>query len=139
VTTKFLDTMPYYPAMLEIIAPGISTTIQDLPGRYKGLGIPRGGSADPLAHKLANFLVGNDPNTETLEMTMTGAKVLFHADTVVAVTGAEVPITVDKKPAEMWKTLCIKAGSVLNIASAVRRLLTVRIWSCTHVSRKKPE
>ena len=71
--------------------------------------------------RAANLLVGNDPGTETLEMTMMGAKVLFHADAVIAVAGAAVTITIDKEPAETWQTLCIKAGSVLAIGSIVSR------------------
>lgn len=114
--------MPYSPAMIEIISPGISTTVQDYPGRYMGLGIPRGGAADGLSMRVANLLVGNDPKTETLEMTMMGAKVLFHADAIVAVTGAAVPITINKQPAEIWKTLKIKAGSVLAIGTVVSPL-----------------
>lgn len=69
----------------------------------------------------ANVLVGNDPNLEGLEMTMIGAKVLFHADAIVAITGAAMPVTIDKKPVEMWKSIFIKSGSMLNIGTAVSR------------------
>lgn len=69
--------------------------------------------------KAANVLVGNDPNLEGLEMTMIGAKILFHADATIAVTGAKMPVTIDKQPVAMWTSIQIKRGSVLNIGTAV--------------------
>ena len=49
-------------AMIEVVAVGIATTVQDR-GRvgWAHLGVGRSGAADIAAHDLANRLVGNDP------------------------------------------------------------------------------
>ncbi|KAL1408594.1 hypothetical protein Q8F55_005407 [Vanrija albida] len=130
VTTVYLDSMPYEPPVMEFIQPGLSTTVQDLPGRFVGLGIPRGGAADMLALQAANVLVGNDPNAEGLEMTMMGSKIKFHCAATIAVTGAEMKVTIDKKEVPMWETLKIAKGSVLFVGSAnghgLRSYLAIR-------------
>lgn len=130
VNTVFLDTFPYAPPVIEIISPGLSTSVQDLPGRSVGLGIPRGGAADMLGLQAANVLVGNDPNAEGLEMTMMGSKVKFHAAATIALAGAEMKVTIDKKEVPMWETLHIAAGSVLNVGAAnddgIRIYLAIR-------------
>ena len=56
-------------AHLEIIAPGLMTSVQDL-GRlgHQALGMPVAGAMDPVALRLANALVGNPENTAALEI-----------------------------------------------------------------------
>ena len=102
-----------------MISPGLATTVQDLPGRFLGLGIPRGGPADPLAFQAANILVGNDPYTEGLEITMMGPTLLFHTTAVVAVTGARTDIYIDGNAVQQWSSLTVKAGQKLRIGKAV--------------------
>ncbi|OWZ26724.1 urea carboxylase [Cryptococcus neoformans Tu259-1] len=130
IHTTFLDTFSYFPSAIEILTPGLSTTVQDLPGRFIGLGIPRGGAADMLALQAANVLVGNDRTTEGLEMTMMGAKLLFHVNTIVAITGCETDVTLDGEKVERWSSLRIKAGQTLRIGTAkssgLRSYLAVR-------------
>ena len=120
VYTTSLDSFEYTPSAIEVVSPGVATSVQDLPGRPIGKGICRGGAADQHAMRIANWLVGNDLKVEGLEMTMIGAKILFHVDATVAVAGAEMAVTINKKPVEMWKTLHIKAGDVINVGTAVR-------------------
>lgn len=74
---------------LKVINPGLLTTVQDLgrPGQRR-LGLPVGGAADAFALHLGNLLVGNEPNTAGLEMTLVGAEIEFQCDALVAVTGA---------------------------------------------------
>ena len=52
---------------LEIIAPGVHTTIQDA-GRigFRDVGVPTSGPLDRIAFRLANALVGNPPDTPVL-------------------------------------------------------------------------
>ncbi|WVQ77236.1 urea carboxylase [Cryptococcus sp. DSM 104548] len=130
IHTTFLDSFPYTPPAIEILSAGLSTTVQDLPGRFVGKGIPRGGAADSLALAVGNMLVGNGVGVEGLEMTMMGAKLLFHVDSIVAVTGCQMPIAVDGEKMEMWSNLAIKAGQTLRIGSAsntgLRSYLAIR-------------
>ena len=66
---------------LEIIEPGMLTTVQDV-GRhgYGRFGVPVSGAMDTFALRAANLLVGNDDNAACLEMTVLGPRVIFLAD-----------------------------------------------------------
>ena len=48
--------------MLEIVKPGLETSIQDFPGRigYWNQGFPPSGPLDMWSFRLANLVVGND-------------------------------------------------------------------------------
>lgn len=75
--------------MIQVIKPGLLTTVQDL-GRngFAHLGLSPAGAADSLSFRLANLLVGNHPNTPALEMTLVGPTLEFDAAATVAISGA---------------------------------------------------
>lgn len=100
---------------LKVINPGLVTTVQDLgrPG-YFHLGIPIGGAMDQYALRLANLLVGNDEAAACLEAVFVGPTLEFSRDSIVAVTGADMPIKVDGKEQRGWESFRIKAGEVLS-------------------------
>ena len=102
---------------MDVLSGGIDTTVQDYPGRRIGLGMPRSGPMDSLAHRAANALVGNPGETETLEMVLVGGRFLFHVPVIVAVTGAPARVTVDGQPVEMWTRLRIPAGAKLSVGT----------------------
>jgi allophanate hydrolase subunit 2 len=79
--------------MIEVVSPGLLTTVQDLgrPG-LAHLGVPPSGAADTAAHVLANRLVGNPPDAATLEATVVGPTLRFLEDALVAVAGRRVPV-----------------------------------------------
>ena len=60
---------------LEILEPGLSTTVQDRgrSGHYN-VGIPQGGSMDQLSAEIVNALVGNSLEEAVLECTYLGPK-----------------------------------------------------------------
>jgi allophanate hydrolase subunit 2 len=98
-----------------VINPGLSTTVQDLgrPG-YFHLGIPIGGAMDRLAMRAANLLVGNDESAAGLEAVFVGPQLEFTADTVVAVTGADMPIRLDGEERPGWTSFKARKGQVLS-------------------------
>ncbi|MEZ3159502.1 biotin-dependent carboxyltransferase family protein [Microbacterium sp. BWT-B31] len=100
---------------LEIITPGLATTVQDR-GRfgYYRYGIPQGGAMDQYAATLANRLVGNTPDAAVLECTYLGPKLTTDADTVVAVTGAPVPVLVNSEPFAQNTRVELRAGDELS-------------------------
>ncbi|KAI0641597.1 urea carboxylase [Trametes meyenii] len=116
-TTTFLDTFPFIPKALTVLSGGLETTVQDYPGRRIGLGIPRSGPVDSYAFRIANVLVGNEPKTEGLELTLTGCRLLFHTSAVVAVTGAPVKVTVEGREVPMWESVIVPAGGKLVIGN----------------------
>ena len=60
--------------------------------------MPVAGPMDGVSHRLANVLVGNDPDCATLEMTLVGPTLEFLADTTFAVAGAEFELQLDAEP-----------------------------------------
>ena len=81
---------------LEVIAPGLHTTIQDL-GRfgYQDVGVPASGPLDRVSLRLANALVGNPPGTPALEMLVQGPSLKVLADSVrLALVGCNASIEV---------------------------------------------
>ena len=101
-------------ASLRVITPGILTTIQDR-GRWgwQGRGVPVAGPMDPRSHRLANILVGNDPDAATIEATLVGPEVEFDDERVAAVSGAEFALTVDNRSIPVNAPFAVRAGSVL--------------------------
>jgi antagonist of KipI len=99
---------------VRVIRGGMLTTIQDS-GRwgYQSRGVPVAGPMDPLSHRLANALVGNDRGAATLEVTLLGPELEFEDERVVAVTGADFEITLDGKPAPAGAPFIVSAESHL--------------------------
>ncbi|RSO49670.1 allophanate hydrolase [Streptomyces sp. WAC 06725] len=106
-----------------VIRTGALTTVQDL-GRagHAHLGVPRAGALDEPAHRLANRLVGNPETAATLETTLTGCAVRVRTATVVAVTGAPCPVTVDSRPAPWGAPVPVPAGAVIDTGPATAGL-----------------
>lgn len=100
---------------IEVKAPGLATTVQDLgrPGYYH-LGIPLSGAMDQLALIAANLLVGNPEGAAGLEAVFLGPELAFEADSVIAICGADMPPKVDGAPAPLWESFEVKAGQVLS-------------------------
>jgi len=89
--------------VIEILEAGIQTTVQDYPGR-RGLlakGFFPAGPMDHLAFRAANLIVGNPPDAAGLEVTLGDFAMRF--DGVVAVCGAEAPVTLDGREVTMWE------------------------------------
>jgi urea carboxylase len=94
-------------------------TIQDLPGRRIGLGIPQSGPMDSQAFSAANILAGNTPETEALEIvTLPGAgcKLKFHSFAIVAITGKPATVKINGEQVSMWARLTVPKNAVLDIA-----------------------
>ena len=107
--------------MLSIVRPGMFTTVQDL-GRwgFQSRGVPVSGALDWYSHRLANRLLGNDPNMATLEVTLMGPRICFKSDTTFAVTGAEFHLTLDDRPIEMNQPVEAGSGAILQFGGRVR-------------------
>ena len=117
--TRSLAELHYQPQALEVLEPGVQTTVQDHPGRtgYWAVGVPPSGPMDDLTMRLANRLVGNGPEAAALECTLTGPILRFLHDTVIAVCGAAMMPTVDGVALTLWQSHTVKAGSVLKMGA----------------------
>ncbi|TJY58380.1 urea carboxylase [Sinimarinibacterium sp. CAU 1509] len=118
-TTRYLNSFHYLPSTIDVIEPGVQTSVQDWPGRvgYWDVGVPPSGPMDALALRIGNRLLGNDEGSAALECTMSGPSLRFNCDTVFALTGAETAATLDGAPLAYWQTHRVRAGSVLTIGA----------------------
>ena len=106
--------------MLEVIKPGLETSIQDFPGRigYWNQGFPPSGPMDSWSFRLANILVGNDAGAPGLEAQFMGPTLKFQNDGVIAVTGANMAPKVDGEEIPLWQSVAVKAGQTLVMGPA---------------------
>ncbi|GGR48243.1 urea carboxylase [Nocardioides luteus] len=111
---------------IDVLDPGVLTTVQDLPGRvgYWQVGVPPSGPFDPVSFAEANLAVGNDRGAPGLEVTVPlatgrpasqGPALVFSDPAVVCVTGAPMPVNVDGVPAPQWEPIEIPAGATLRL------------------------
>lgn len=86
-------------AALEVLRPGLLTTIQDL-GRWglQSMGVPVAGPMDAYSHRLANRLAGNQDEAAALEVTLEGPELRARGGVICAVAGADFAIAVDGRP-----------------------------------------
>src|SRR5689334_16460012 len=103
-----------HPSEVEVLEPGLSTTLQDL-GRPGGrrYGVPPGGALDRFAHVAANKLVQNPPEAATLEITLQGPRLLFLTSALIAVTGADLRPFLNQRPVPGWMSVFVRAGQIL--------------------------
>lgn len=102
--------------MIELIDPGLQTTLQDLgrPG-HAHLGVARSGAADRISLRRANRLLGNAAGAAALECTLQGPQLRFRHACRVAVTGAQMPIELDGQPCASDAIIAIAAGQRLRL------------------------
>ncbi|AQS57259.1 MAG: biotin-dependent carboxyltransferase family protein [Novibacillus thermophilus] len=115
--------------VLEVIKPGLATSVQDL-GRtgYQQYGVVVSGAMDAYALQVGNLLVGNRRGAAGLEITLMGPELGILRDTTIAVCGADLSPTVDGVPIPVWKSVQVKKGQTLTFGqprSGVYAYLTV--------------
>lgn len=106
---------------IEVVKPGLSTTVQDV-GRlgFYNVGIPPSGALDQFSLIAANLLVGNDRGAAALECAYMGPELRFGEPGVVAVTGAELEPRVNGEPRESWSSFSVQGGDMLSFGHVKR-------------------
>ncbi|MFD7711959.1 biotin-dependent carboxyltransferase family protein [Streptomyces sp. NPDC059785] len=114
---------------LTVVRSGALTTVQDAGRRgHAHLGVPRSGALDAPAMRLANRLLGNEPDAAVLETTLTGCALRPDRPVTVVAGGAPCPVTVDGRPAAWGTPVRVPAGAVLDVGTVtagVRSYLAV--------------
>ena len=102
--------------LFSVLTPGAYTTVQDK-GRYgyQKMGIPISGALDSFALNVANKLVGNPERCAVLEITVMGPRFEVFSETDIAITGAEIGITLNEMPVDCWRSFRVKSGDILDI------------------------
>lgn len=118
--TSTLSNFKFEASLLEFKSGGAYTTIQDLPGRATVRnGVPVSGPVDAISLKIANILVGNYEDTEALEITSKGPKILFHTCAKIALAGGSFDFKLNSESdIPMFTEVSIPAGSIVEIGDA---------------------
>jgi urea carboxylase len=116
-TTRSLNSFVAPSTAIDVLSPGVQTSVQDWPGRlgYWDVGVPPSGPMDGLALRLANRLVGNREGAAALEITVAGPTLSFRSARQVALTGAPMELTLDGTPVPMGTALSVACGQTLRI------------------------
>ena len=106
------------PPILEIIRPGLFTTVQDL-GRYgyQKYGVAVTGAVDSDSLRAANRLIGNNDNDAALEVTLLGPRIRVLNDTVIGVMGADLNFQVNREAVGIGKAVPVRKGDLLSFGS----------------------
>ncbi|MFT4532943.1 MAG: biotin-dependent carboxylase-like uncharacterized protein [Saprospiraceae bacterium] len=106
--------------MIEIIKPGLYTSIQDQ-GRNNcsHLGVPNSGAMDSISASDANRMLDNDPKASVIECTIIGPEIKFHKTTSIAITGAVIQPFINGVPSFINKALRVKSGDILSFGKIV--------------------
>jgi biotin-dependent carboxylase-like uncharacterized protein len=114
---------------MEVEAAGPLTTIQDRGrfgfGRY---GVAPSGALDSVAMRIANLLVDNPEEEAVLEITLPGFSATVLAETVMAVTGADLGWHRNNHPLGMWQSHRFYKGDTIafrELNSGCRAYLSV--------------
>ena len=117
---------------LEVIDPGLHTTIQDL-GRvgYRDSGIPSSGPLDSINFRLANAIVGNAVGTPALEILMLGPTLRVKAASVrVALAGCSAEIEIGGHGSKR-----VRSGqSVRLVRDDIFRVRSLRDSFCAYIA-----
>ncbi|WP_207908590.1 allophanate hydrolase [Pseudonocardia endophytica] len=107
--------MPGATPALEILEPGLETTVQDYPGRVgrQALGFFPSGPVDHLAFRVANRLVSNPPGAAALEIPLGRFQASVMCPGLVAVTGPDTTITLNDEPIPQWESVPVVTGDLL--------------------------
>jgi allophanate hydrolase subunit 2 len=98
--------------LLYIKKPGLQTLVQDL-GRqgFQAFGVPVNGAMDRTAAKVANWLVGNPPDTPLLEITLMGPTLSIIGDCQIALTGADLSAQIGQQILPRYETVNIEGSA----------------------------
>ena len=101
--------------MVEVLKTGLYDTIQDL-GRFgvQEYGVPYSGAMDLYSAKLSNAILDNHESASVLELTITGPKLLFHCNTQIVLSGADLSPRLNSKLIKMNTRVLIAKNDVLS-------------------------
>lgn len=104
-------------------------------GRFggAGVGLTQGGAVDLTSARLANAIVGNHnhvsgPCPAVLEITLGNAAFRAEQPVLLAVTGAAMPLLLNRQPVARYRSLLLQSGDLLEIGysrSGARAYLAV--------------
>ncbi len=114
-------TRPEQQAGLWVLQSHSGVQLQDA-GRFGGAaaGLTQGGAVDLTSARLANALVGNHNQVSgacpaVLEITLGAAAFRAEQPTLLAVTGAAMPLLLNRQPVARYRSLLLQPGDLLEV------------------------
>ena len=100
---------------------GLLSLIQDA-GRFGAfnIGLTNGGPIDLLAFQWANRLCRNTLNATAIEISVGGLSLTAQVDSTIAITGANMPLTINGEAKSLWRSYHVKAGDVVALGFATQ-------------------
>ena len=100
---------------------GLLSLTQDA-GRFGvfNIGLTNGGPIDLLAFHWANRLCGNTLNATAIEISVGGLTLTAQIDSTIAVTGANMLLTINGEVISLWRSYHVKAGDVIALGFATQ-------------------
>ena len=105
--------------MIKVLNPGFYSTIQDF-GRkgFQQYGVPYSGVMDAYSAALANHILCNNEDAAVIEMTMVGAKLQFHCDTCICISGADMSPKLNGNQIQLNKRIKVLSKDVLTFGKS---------------------
>jgi len=99
--------------------PGMLTLLQD-GGRFGAfaIGLTNGGPLDLPAFYWANRLCSNELDDCVVEVSIGGLILCATVDTLIAVTGAKMPLTINGQAKALWHSHKVQAGDTIELGYA---------------------
>lgn len=106
-----------------VINPGILSLLQDQ-GRFGqgALGLTTGGAMDTTSAFWANRLLGNHANATLIECSVGGLQLQANCNSYIAVTGAELPLSINGNATSLWTVHAIKQGDIIELGMVTKGL-----------------
>jgi biotin-dependent carboxylase-like uncharacterized protein len=104
---------------LQVLKSGIFSLLQD-GGRtgQHNMGITTGGPLDRTAFRWANLLCENPEDSACIEVTVGGLVLQSTIKTTLALTGADIPLSINKQPVALWQSHSIYPGDTIELGFA---------------------
>ena len=99
-----------------VLQTGILSLLQDNGriGQHR-IGLTTGGPLDPSAFAWCHRLLQNPEGSTAIEISFGGLQLEAHVDTYICVTGALMPLRINKVQKDLWHVHRVQAGDIISL------------------------
>ncbi|BCE03000.1 biotin-dependent carboxyltransferase family protein [Marinicellulosiphila megalodicopiae] len=108
-------------SLFKVLKPGVLCLIQDS-GRFGAfnIGLTNGGPIDKTAFNWANRLCSNDLNAPVIEISIGGLALEAQTNQIIALTGANMPLSINGQSKALWQTHTVQTGDVIKLGYSTK-------------------
>ena len=100
---------------VEILRPGIYSSVQDSEELDIKYGIPSSGPMDEYSHFLVNWVLGKNIFSETIEITFFGPKIKMNFACNIAIYGSSCEAYLNQKSIKPGVSIPVEEGDIIDI------------------------